>query len=258
VNATRRYRAVGWLVAFGLVRSFVAAATPTPMPSLHVTFSPGGNSSDVVATEQVRGAQLEVRRAVRVVPLHRGWAAEFAGHPEQAVVLGPLDLRPPVTLVLWVKRARSPSLFAAASSRPEYTQEHAVGAGRILSPMTGQPREAGNLSGILRLEADGLAVWHGLTKWHRVIARPLPTEQWLHLAVTIETDLTATGYLDGLRAGAALCGFDFGTGPVALVASALRKGYGYPFAGAIGDVRFYRCVLSESEIRTLATTRADP
>lgn len=224
---------------------------------LHVVFRPSDEGTAISASDKISKRALEVRQAVRVVPTRLGHAVEFAGHPAQGVLLGVLELRPPVTLALWFRRAKAPPSHPDAAMRPEYLQEHRDGWGRILSPLTGTPRDAAQQSGVLRMSPDGVSVWHGPAKWSTVVSLPLPVEEWMHLAVTFGADLTATGYLNGQPRGTTRSDFNLGSGPVAIAAAALDRGFGYPFAGAIGDVRIYRGVLGQREIDELAGLRPD-
>lgn len=245
-------RAVCRAVLLVLTPGLGQAAEPAATLALHVAFLPADVGGNVRAVEQVNQRPLEVRGAVRAVPFRGGYAVEFAGHPGQAVVLGVLALRPPLTLALWLKRTEVVQPDPAGSGRPEYLPEAHVGQGRILSPLTGTPRAAATQSGVLRLGRDGLQVWHGPAKWSPVVVQPLSAGEWLHLTVTFAADLTATGYVNGTVRGVTRSDFDLGPGPVALAAAALDRGFGFPFAGLLADVRFYRGVLSPSEINALA------
>lgn len=239
-----------------LVSVMDIGAAPAAL-ALHVEFVQPVEGGPIVAIDRVSKRELEVRHAVRLVATRAGQAVELAGHPGQGIILGPLDLRPPVTLALWVRRASAPRADPAGAKQPEYMQEFQAGQGRILSPITGTPREAGRQSGVLRLGPDGMAVWHGPAKWSTVVSRELPVEEWLHVVVRFAGDLSATGYVNGRPQGSTQSDFNFGTGPVALASAALDRGFGFPFAGRICDVRLFRGVLSEREIEMLAAARPD-
>jgi hypothetical protein len=176
----------------------------------------------------------------------------FSGHPSQAVVLGSLPDRAPVTVSFWLRRATDQVAWPEGRTHPEYVQEHALGQGRLLSPMSGHPRDAARLSGILRVGPEGLQIWHGPDRWSTVIPGPLPAGQWMHLAVVFDAAGTATGYRDGRRAGATRSDFAFGSGFVGLAAAALDRGYGYPFAGALADFRLLASALSPDAVAQLA------
>jgi hypothetical protein len=246
-----------WLVLTpGLVGTLWSADPPSP-PVLvaELRFSSAGTPARFVATNRIRGTTCEVRRAVGTEPTRAGTAIVFGGHPEQGVTLGSLDLQPPATILFWVKRAAAPVAHPAGKERPEYAQEHAAGRGRLLSPATGQPRGPGseNLSGFLSIAPDGVRIWYGKERWKIIIPGPLPADRWLHLAIAFDQNGEATGYLDGRRHGGTRATFEPGPLPVALFAAALDKGYGYPFAGAVDEVRLYQGTLDDAAIAALAS-----
>jgi hypothetical protein len=86
-------------------------------------------------------------------------------------------------VALWLRRNAKSTAHPAGATHPEYTQEHALGQGRLLSPLTRHPRDAARLSGILRLGPEGLQVWHGPDRWSVVVPGPLPSDEWIHLAL---------------------------------------------------------------------------
>lgn len=238
------------------------AAAPAPTPELvaALRFSPAEPPGRFVAADRIQGKTLEVRHAAGTEPTRTGTAIVFSGHPEQGVNLGPLDLQSPATITFWVKRAATPVAHPAGRERPEYVQEHAAGRGRLLSPATGQPRSPGSekLSGFLSIAPDGVRIWHGTERWKIVIPGPLPAERWLHLAIVFDRNGEAVGYLDGRRHGGTRATFEPGPQPIALFAAALDRGYGYPFAGAIDEVRLYRGILNDDAIAALAGQSPEP
>jgi hypothetical protein len=242
------------------VSSTAAPAPAGPTPAIHLQVEVSADGLRLRGHAAPDAAELAHRHTGALFTSPAGGAAlTFAGHPEQAVVLGSLPAQAPVTVALWLRRNARSTAHPAGATHPEYSQEHALGQGRLLSPLTGHPRDAARLSGILRLGPEGLQVWHGPDRWSVVVPGPLPAEEWIHLAVVFAADGTATGYRDGRRAGATRSGFHFGTGPAGLAAAALDRGYGFPFAGALADFRLVPAALSPEAIAQLArTSRSNP
>lgn len=210
---------------------------------LHFTFDSRKNVNEF-AINEVNGKAFRIVDGVLATGKKKK-GLEFFGKPDQGIFLDGVSIGQPVTIALWIKRAADPRLDTSGRNRPEYIQEHGLGKGRLLSPLRGDPREN---SGSLRIGPEKVEVWHARDQWNDLIAGPIPAEEWIHVAVTFDKDLWATGYLNGKRQNKTRSAFHFASNALVLCAASLEKRYGFPFAGLIDDVRIYDGLLNETEI----------
>jgi hypothetical protein len=183
-----------------------------------------------------------------------GRGLKLSGHPRQVVELGALGFDQPATLALWIWRDPAPVAHPEGAKQPEYTQEHQRGQGRLISRPSVSP--SAGLAGALRVGPDKLEVWHG-RGWTKLIEAPIPAGEWVHLAMRFDADGRATGFLNGRRQTTVECRFHGREAPLTLASSSGDRGYGYPFAGLIDEVRIYRGALDDAAIKTLAEQPAD-
>lgn len=175
-------------------------------------------------------------------------SAFFSGHPDQGINLGVLNVRQPVTIAFWIRRKSFNNNIDTSYNAPEYRDERNQGKGRLISAY-GPARN--KYIGSLRIGPEKLEIWHDGNKWGTLITDTFPLEKWLHIAITIDANCQAMGYMDGVEHQAIRSCFDFGQNTVVLFGTSQNR-YGFPFAGGIADIRIYHGVLKKKTITRLA------
>ena len=216
---------------------------------IHLKFNEAIRSNNDFAINSVDGKSFKIYHGSKI-KRREGSFVFFTGHPEQGISLGRLDFHQPVTVAFWIKRDISSKMDSSHKKQPEYAQEYNQRKGRLLSA---HGIESNKHIGSLRLGPEELEVWQASNQWGTLIPGPFPIEEWLHIAITFDEKCNATGYLNGIPQNMIQAGFDFGQNTV-VFGSVSQNRYGFPFAGAIGDLRIYRGVLNEKKIATLAKT----
>ena len=240
-------RTFRWLGGVALAAIAAAAAASDAEVTLvrHLDFEDLQKSD---TPDRVHPGRLAVRHATAGHG-RAGRGLALSGHPAQAVDLGVLGFDQPATLALWIWREPRPVAHPDGGPLPEYIQEHKRGQGRLLSRPSVSPSLG--LAGSLRVGPNGLEVWHG-RGWSKLIDAHIPSGTWVHLTVRFAADGRATGFLDGRRQATIECRFHGRESPLALASSSGDRGYGYPFAGLVDELRIYRGALDDAAIRALA------
>lgn len=203
--------------------------------------------SELSCKDRVSNREIPVFLGVPVANARN--AVEFSGAPSQGILVGPLDIHPPLTLTMWLWRNPDAPTHESGVELPEYIQELKLGKGRIIGAASGTPS---SMSGGLKIGPEKLEVWHKNDHWSTVIQGPLAAGEWIHIAITFAEDQTATGYLNGMFSARTKAGFNFESNPVKLFSASLARQIGHPFAGRAADIRIYRGILALEEIAALA------
>ena len=156
-----------------------------------------------------------------------GKALEFPAG-SQALDLGDLGLKAPVTLSFWMKT--------------NTTQND----GRIFSQLNGPVH---GQAGTLRINENNIELWNA-KNWIPIIKGISDQGLWQHIAFVFRQDGKVIGYLNGKASSAYRSSFDF-KGVSAGLAGKYMGQYGKNFIGSLDDFRIYNSALNEQEIKDL-------
>lgn len=191
----------------------------------------------VVTDSSGRGHHGTARGAVRFREGVFGNAAWLDGASSwiEVPAASELDLTRNFTLAAWVSTERTDTLGGIVGK--------GVGAGRSYA---------------LALDADAVRLsWDERSHAMPVVrAGVVVPARWIHVAATVEFDLTAHLYLDGQEVHRSVLpdGAEHPSAPLALGRTGLSQNSGW-FQGMLDDVRIYGRALGPSEIRALGGGR---